>query len=62
MGKRLPSSFRLSDEAFSLVGGLSRDLGLSQTAAVEMLIRERTRNEEAPPNARRATAAPGDGK
>lgn len=52
MEKKLPTSFRLSGEALSLLDALSKHLGVSQTAVVEMLIRERARKEQVLPTAR----------
>lgn len=39
MGKRTPTSFRLTDGARELLEELSDDLGVSQAAVIEMSIR-----------------------
>lgn len=44
MPKR-PKSFRLSDEAVQKLAKLAEHFGLTETAVIEMLIREKARTE-----------------
>lgn len=45
MRKTIPTSFRLSEEARSLLGELAERLGVSRTGIVEMMIRDLARRE-----------------
>jgi len=41
-----PTSYRLSAEAKALLAALARYYGTSQTAVIEMLVRDRARREK----------------
>lgn len=43
--KNKPTSVRLSDDAKRLIAELSRKLGISQTAIIELAIREKAKRE-----------------
>ncbi len=43
--RKTPTSFRLSAEAREMLEWLSKHLGISQAAMLEMLLRERYRKE-----------------
>jgi predicted transcriptional regulator len=43
--KNQPTSIRLSDDAKRLITELSRKLGISQTAIIELAIREKAKRE-----------------
>jgi predicted transcriptional regulator len=43
--KNKPTSVRLSDDAKRLISELSRKLGVSQTAIIELAIREKAKRE-----------------
>ena len=44
--KNKPTSIRLSDEAKRLIKLMSQELGISQTAIIELAIREKAKREK----------------
>lgn len=45
MGKKDPTSFRLTDECKALLRELSESFGVPQTGIIEMLVRDKARDE-----------------